>query len=199
MNNKSLKLWETSALLALCLTLCLGTWANAASQRLSDGLVRLHVLAVSDEEEEQAVKLLVRDAVLTYLRPKLESISEPAEARELLARELPGIAAAAETAAGGRRVRVTLGRESYPLRDYGRIRLPAGSYESLRVVLGEGEGHNWWCVVFPPLCLEAVEETALRESLSPEDYAAVSGQRGYALRFWLVDLWGELKNALAGA
>ena len=197
MENRRWKLWETAALLALCVTLCLGTWASAVGQGMAAGLVRLHVIAVSDDEAEQALKLRVRDAVLAYLQPKLEGIEDPAQARRILTRELPGIAAAAEQAAEGRRVSVRLGRENYPLRDYGPFRLPAGSYESLRVILGEGQGHNWWCVVFPPLCLEAVEAQTLQSVMTEADYAMVSGRQGYELRFWLVELWGELKNALS--
>ena len=75
-----------------------------------------------------------------------------AEAREIIEREKPGIEGAARAVSGGRQVTVTLGRENYPTRQYGGFSLPAGSYTSLRVVLGEGKGHNWWCVVFPPLC-----------------------------------------------
>jgi stage II sporulation protein R len=64
------------------------------------------------------------------------------------------------------------------------------------VVLGAGEGHNWWCVVFPTLCLDAAQPEELRQTLRPEDYALVTRQEGYELRFWLVELWGELRYAL---
>lgn len=196
MHTQRLRTWETAALLALCLTLLWGCWAQGRQDSIAAGLVRLHVLAVSDAEEEQALKLRVRDAVLDYLRPKLAEAESAQSAREILQAELPGVAAAASAAAEGRSVRVSLGQEDYPARDYGGFTLPAGRYESLRVVLGAGEGHNWWCVVFPPLCLEAVEAEPLQSAMSPEDYAIVSGKKGYALRFWLVDLWGELMNRL---
>jgi stage II sporulation protein R len=188
--------WETAALLALCLTLLWGTWAGARQRRLAAGLLRLHVIAVSDEADEQALKLRVRDAVLDYLRPRLAEASDPAEARAILAGELEGVAAAAEQAARGRPVTVTLGPEDYPARSYGGFTLPAGRYESLRVSLGEGRGHNWWCVVFPTLCLDAARPEELRQTLSPEDYALVTRAEGWELRFWLVECWGELVTAL---
>ena len=188
--------WETAALLALCITLLSGTWAASRQQRLASGLIRLHVIAVSDEESEQALKLRVRDAVLRYLRPRLASAADAEAARELLEQVLPGVKAAAERVSEGRPVSVSLGPEDYPLRSYGGFRLPAGRYESLRVVLGDGAGHNWWCVVFPALCQGAVEAEDLESALDEEDLALVTDGSGYAIRFWLVDAWGALMNRL---
>lgn len=188
--------WETAALLALCFTLLSGTWAASRQQRLASGLIRLHVIAVSDEEAEQALKLRVRDAVLRYLRPLLASAADADGARELLEQALPGVKAAAERVSEGRPVSVSLGPEDYPFRSYGGFRLPAGRYESLRIVLGNGAGHNWWCVVFPTLCLGAVEAEDLESALDEEDLALVTDGSGYAIRFWLVDAWGALMNRL---
>lgn len=197
MKAQLLKKWEISMLLALCITLCAGTWASAHSEALSDALVRLHVIAVSDEAEEQEIKLRVRDSVLAYLEPRLEGADDAAEARELISAELDGIKAAAETAAEGREVSVTLSREYYPTRDYGSFALPAGSYESLRVVLGEGEGHNWWCVVFPPLCLSAAEAENALETLGGDSAQLLSGEgEGVVFKFRLLELWGELMEYL---
>lgn len=197
MKAQLLKKWEISMLLALCITLCAGTWASARSEALSNALVRLHVIAVSDEAEEQEIKLRVRDSVLAYLEPRLEGADDAAEARELISAELDGIKAAAETAAEGREVSVTLSREYYPTRDYGSFALPAGSYESLRVVLGEGEGHNWWCVVFPPLCLSAAEAENALETLGGDSAQLLSGEgEGVVFKFRLLELWGELMEYL---
>ena len=196
MEKQRFRTWETAALLALCVTLLWGTWAQARQRHIAAGLVRLHVIAVSDEEAEQALKLRVRDAVLAYLRPRLAGAADAQEAREILTKELNGVAAAAEQASEGRPVNVELGPEAYPLRRYGGFSLPAGRYESLRVTIGAGQGHNWWCVVFPTFCLDAAEGESLRQSLGEEDYAIVAGEGEYELRFWLVELWGEWMNAL---
>ena len=195
--SRRLKIWELSALIALCVCLLTGLWAEGRQQRLAAGLVRLHVLAVSDEAEEQAVKLRVRDAVLRYLAPYLDGVKSADEAEAILAGKLDGVRAAAEQAAEGRTVRVTLGDERYPTRDYAGFSLPAGRYRSLRVVLGEGKGHNWWCVVFPPVCLAAVEREAVRPVMNPEDYALITREDGWQLRFRLVELWGELLTRLS--
>ena len=199
MKNESTKLkkWETALLLALCVTLFTGVWAQARSERLASSLIRLHVLAVSDDETEQAVKLTVRDSVLAYLSPRLAGAESAAEAREIIEREKPGIEGAARAVSGGRQVTVTLGRENYPTRQYGGFSLPAGSYTSLRVVLGEGKGHNWWCVVFPPLCLTAAQAETAMETLPEGDVKLISGKDGaVVLKFRIVELWGELKNWL---
>lgn len=194
---KSLRKWEIALLLALCFTLLAGTWAGAASSRVSEGLVRLHVIAASDDATEQAIKLDVRDAVLSYLEPKLDSAADIAGAEALIEANLEGIAAAAESAAQGREVNVTLGEEYYPTREYDTFSLPAGRYQSLRVTLGEGAGHNWWCVVFPPLCLTAAESEAAFEELDGETRAIISSDGGgVQFKFRLLELWGELMEFL---
>ena len=195
--SRRLKIWELSALVTLCVCLLTGLWAEGRQQRLAAGLVRLHVLADSDEAEEQAVKLRVRDAVLRYLAPYLDGVKSADEAEAILSGKLDGVRAAAEQAAEGRTVRVTLGDERYPTRDYAGFSLPAGRYRSLRVVLGEGKGHNWWCVVFPPVCLAAVQREAVRPVMNPEDYALITREDGWQLRFRLVELWGELLTRLS--
>ena len=190
--EKRFKCWESAALLALCATLLLSVWAQSRQASLSGSLLRLHVIAVSDDPQEQARKLRVRDAVLDYLAPRLENAADREQARSVLEAELEGIAEAAAGAAEGREVHVTLGEEWYPLREYEGFTLPAGRYESLRVVLGEGRGQNWWCIVFPPLCLSAAEGERLQSALSREDYGIVTEEDAYLLRFRILELWGEL-------
>lgn len=193
-----LKIWEAAALCALCVSLLTGVWAQARQRSISAGLVRLHVIAVSDEQAEQELKLRVRDAVLEYLEPKLKGVESAEDARELISADLDGIGQAAAAVSEGRSVTVSLGEERYPTREYAAFTLPAGRYESLRVILGEGQGHNWWCVVFPPLCLSAAECEQAQQVMSQEDYALITGQEDYEIRFKLVELWGEMLNMLSG-
>lgn len=191
-----LKIWEAAALCALCVSLLTGVWAEARQQSISASLVRLHVIAASDEQAEQELKLRVRDAVLEYLEPKLRGVESAAEAQEIIGSDLEGIGRAAAAVSEGRRVTVSLGEERYPTREYAAFTLPAGRYESLRVILGEGRGHNWWCVVFPPLCLSAAECEQAQQVMSQEDYALITGEEDYEIRFRLVELWGELVSLL---
>lgn len=197
MNASSrLRNWEISLLLALCVTMLAATWAQAAGAGLAADLVRLHVVAVSDDGAEQQVKLRVRDSVLAYLAPKMQNAKDAGEAADIISASIGGITDAAKAAAGPRAVTVTLSEEYYPTRQYQGFALPAGKYRSLRVVLGAGEGHNWWCVVFPPLCLSAAEEPAVRDAMTDEEYGIVTGGDGYALKFRLLELWGELMRTV---
>ncbi len=195
-NGKNLRAWEIALLTALCLTLCVGLWAQKEQSALAAQVVRLHVLAVDDTEAEQALKLRVRDAVLAYLEPELRGVTDRDEARARIAGRLRAIAETASQAAEGRKVSVSLGPESYPLRRYEGCVLPAGNYESLRIVLGEGGGQNWWCVVFPPLCLSAAGADEARSVMNPDDFALIAEEEGYELRFRIVELWGELQRLL---
>lgn len=150
--ERFLRPWELALLIAVCAASLAGLWASRTHTEIAEQMIRLHVLAVSDSDEEQAVKLQVRDAVLDYLRPVLDGCGGKTDAAGTLSDALPAVETAARSAAGGRDVTVTLGEEYYPTRVYDGFSLPAGRYTSLRVVLGEGRGHNWWCVVYPPLC-----------------------------------------------
>ena len=194
--RRHLYIWELSGLIALCAVLLSGLWAEGRQASIAGSLVRLHVLAVSDAPEEQAIKLQVRDAVLACIAPRLKDVQGAKEAGTVLAKNLPLIREAAEQAAQGRPVHVTLGEERYPARSYAGFTLPAGRYRSLRVVLGEGKGHNWWCVVFPPVCLAAVEKEAMQPVMNPVDYALITREDGWEIRFWIVELWGKLFNSL---
>ena len=199
-SGRALRPWELALLLAVCVTLLTGTWAQARSQLLAARLVRLPVIAVSDDDAEQAVKLQVRDAVLAYLEPQLQGVTDIGAAQQIIAGDLDGIARAAQAAAGERPVRVSLGPEHYPTRDYGTFALPAGVYTSLRVTLGAGAGHNWWCVIFPPLCAQAaagLSEQAV-QALSDDDVRLVTESGGgYVVRFRLLELWDALVQRLS--
>ena len=197
-NTNRFKPVEAALLIALSLALLSGVWASAAGGHIADGLVRLHVVAASDSQAEQAVKLAVRDSVLEYLGPRLEGAGGAGEAREIISANLGGVERAAESAAGGRVVSVALGEEYFPTRDYGSFRLPAGRYEALRVTIGPGGGHNWWCVVFPPLCLSPAGAEAAFSALDEGTRSLIAEPSGggVAFRFKLVELWGGLMEAL---
>lgn len=193
---RSLKLWESALLIALSLAALAALWAQGRQNSLSEKLVRFHVVAVSDDEYEQQLKLRVRDAVLEYISPKLEAAESGTQAREILASELDNIRDTAQAVSEGRGVTVTLTRENYPTKSYEGFTLPAGEYQSLRVILGEGQGHNWWCIVFPPICLSAAQADTVEEQLGEEDFRLISEDGGYELRFKALELWGELLEKL---
>ena len=179
---------------------CIYGWGIVTdSQALRENFLRLHVVGASDSKEDQDVKLLVRDAVLASLEEGLDDLTDPAAAYDYVARMLPKVEDAANRclqAAGlSDTVAVSLTEEAFPTRDYDTFSLPAGVYQALRVVIGEGEGKNWWCVVFPQLCVgEDFVETASVAGLSPELTGTLEGE--YELRFWLLEKLGEVKNRI---
>lgn len=189
------------ALFVACL-ICTALWAEATQVRLASQVIRLHVLANSDSEEDQALKLEVRDRVLETTSALLAGETEPQAAAVLLNQHLDDIAqtAAQEISAQGHddRVEVRLEQTWFPTRQYQGISLPAGNYLALRVLIGEAEGHNWWCVVFPNLCLPAVSERALEAStLTPGQISLLQEEEtSYVFRFKALELWQSLKHRL---
>lgn len=205
MSKSKLHLWESALLLAFALTLTAGVWASASQASLADRVVRLHVIANSDSDSDQALKLQVRDAVLAQATPLLEDAGSRQEAELVLADHLQELAqAGAEALAQGGcddPVTVTLSDQWFPTKVYDGFSLPAGNYRALRVVIGDGAGQNWWCVVFPPLCLASVTEevaaTAADAGLSDGQVSLITGQDGgYALKFKVVEWWEELLQRL---
>ena len=189
------------ALFVACLV-CTALWAEATQVRLASQVIRLHVLANSDSEEDQALKLEVRDRVLETTSALLAGETEPQAAAVLLDQHLDDIAqtAAQEISAQGHddRVEVRLEQTWFPTRQYQGISLPAGNYLALRVLIGAAEGHNWWCVVFPNLCLPAVSEQALEaSSLTPGQISLLQEEEtSYVFRFKALELWQSLKHRL---
>jgi stage II sporulation protein R len=168
-------------------------------QKLRQDILRLHVVAASDDPEDQAVKLRVRDAVLETLRQGLRDLTDPEKARAYVREMLPKLEEAAQSvlreAGFDDDVTVSLTEEAFPVREYDSFSLPSGVYNALRVVIGEGEGKNWWCVVFPELCTGATgEEFRQVSGFSDILDDTLTGQ--YEIRFWVLDALGRLENFL---
>lgn len=173
----------------------------ADKQALREDILRLHVVAASDSEEDQAVKLEVRDAIVASLQQGLADLTDMEQAKAYVQQMLPKLEEAANsvlTAAGfDEKATVSLMEEEFPIREYDSFTLPSGVYNALRVVIGEGEGHNWWCVVFPQLCLSATaEEFVEMSNFSDTLNDSLTGR--YEIRFWLLDKLGQLENFLHG-
>ena len=186
--------------LCACIAAFLWTWGLVADrEKLNEELIRHHVVANSDSEEDQSVKLRVRDAVVESLREEMANLTDMDQARAYIQENLPKIQQAANDclrALGyeGNAV-ATLKEEVFDTRRYDTFTLPAGVYEALRITIGEGQGKNWWCVVFPTLCVPATsdgfEEVAAGACFPDTLTAALEGERGYEVRFFLLDLLGK--------
>lgn len=123
---------------------------------ISDKLIRFHVIANSDSSEDQDLKLKVRDSILKEIGPKLEISNSKEESEDIIRSNFDIIKTSAEKEiinyGKNYEVTVVLGKSPFPTKMYSTIALPAGEYDALKVIIGEGEGKNWWCVMFPPLC-----------------------------------------------
>lgn len=130
---------------------------------MSDQLIRFHVVANSESEQDQELKRAVRDAILKEVSPKLAVSQSLDESRQILMQIRPEMESIGRSVVKmwdkDYSVRTEYGHSSFPTKSYGSLVLPAGDYEALRVVIGEGQGSNWWCVLFPPLCFVDIEQS----------------------------------------
>lgn len=179
--------------LVLCLLLSLcGLYGQCEGVR--DSVVRLHILANSDSEADQALKLRVRDAVVEAAAGWLDTAATTEEALAQVTRQLPQLEQVARqtVAAEGYAYPVTarLCEAYFPTRQYGDITLPAGRYQAVQIAIGAAEGQNWWCVVYPPLCAgSATNRRQLSDVLTTPQQQLVQGG-GYVVKFKIVE-WVE--------
>ena len=187
----------------VCFAALVWLWGLLADREtLNEELLRLHVVADSDSEADQDIKLRVRDAVLASISEDLAKIGDFSQAEAYIRENLPKLEQVANDTLKMLGVSdeavVTLQKEVFDTRVYDTFTLPAGVYEALRITIGSGEGRNWWCVVFPTLCVPATSEGF-------EDVAAGAGfpesltkslEGEYEIRFYLLDLLGKLEGYL---
>ncbi len=182
----------------LCVFLLLGALPLEGEAQIYEDVIRLHILAASDTAEDQALKLAVRDAILEEHSALLRGEST-ADAAAHVQNALPAIEATAravlEAHGSTAALQVTFSDEVYPTRTYGPLTFPAGRYHSLLIVIGEGAGQNWWCVLFPPLCVGAASGEVVSpalpeqvpEGVSPAAWRLVSESGDYEIRFRLLE------------
>ena len=184
----------------LALALIVGMFPVHGESEIYDTVVRLHVLANSDTVEDQALKLKVRDEVIKTVSPAVEGCKSQSEAALAIERIMPEIKEAAvrtiEDNGYNYSVEVLLGEEYYPTKTYESCAFPEGKYLSLRVLIGEGEGENWWCCLFPPLCLSAAtdqgksnEDAFISVGLNADQYKIVTETENpkYKVRFKILE------------
>ena len=165
----------------------------SGEETVYDNTVRLHVIANSDSDEDQAIKLKVRDAILESVGK--ETYTDYDSAYNGISGLIPEIETTANKTLADLgqtyHAEVMLGEEYYPVREYDGYTLPEGKYTSLRVILGEGNGHNWWCVLFPPLCTQAAEkQDFISAGISSEGYEMIKGAERpkYKVRFRILEI-----------
>lgn len=174
--------------------------ASELQPEIAEKILRFHVLANSDSQEDQAVKIKVRDAVGKYIEPKLKESKSLEQTKTIVESEMQNIIKIADDTLleNGFNYKATasLTVADFPDKTYGDYTFPSGQYQALQIVLGEGDGHNWWCVLYPNMCFkgsvyEVVSEEAdksLREVLTPEEYEAVFDSHNYSIDFKLLEI-----------
>ena len=190
-------------LIVLCACYSIGSTISD-KENLQKSLIRLHVIANSDSDIDQARKLMVRDAVIDYLQPKVEKIKTKEQAKILIESELQNIESVANRtltqADAPEKAKVTLSTEYYDTRLYDTFKLPAGVYDSLKITIGEHKGKNWWCVVFPSLCLPATtdsfESVAVSAGFDSRLANTLSENRKFEIRFFLLDFLGRIEKVV---
>lgn len=173
-------------LTTIFLLISINSYANDVSKDLSNNFFRLHILANSDSEEDQALKLKVRDSIISYMNTLSYSGLTKEEAINLTNSHLAAFKEIAEKTIAGHGynypVSLEIGNFYFPTKEYGNISLPAGYYDALKIEIGEAKGKNWWCSLFPPLCfvdisagvIDEESEKYLKDNLSDDEFAIIT-------------------------
>lgn len=193
------KKFQISICLALIFSVAFSMLSFAkTSDEVRKDVLRLHVIANSDTEADQNLKLKVRDAVLSAGAEIFDGSVNVKNAVERITPKIDDIKKAAEAViqenAYDYKVEVKLNREYFTTRTYDNVTLPAGKYLALRVIIGEGAGHNWWCVMFPPMCLPAANKREeIEDVLSGREVMLVEKNPKYEIRFKVVEIFEDIK------
>lgn len=194
----------------------LNTYSENMGRQLSNSLFRLHVIANSDSPEDQALKRDVRDAVLAFMHQELAGSKDIGDTKSIIESSLGKIKSIAQDVilehGMNYNIKTTLGIYPFPTKSYGDITLPAGNYQALRLVIGNGTGANWWCVLFPPLCFVDVTHGAvpdsvkenLKDALTDEEYDILTSADEESdipikIKFKIVELFQDSKVKFTGA
>ena len=184
-----------SFLLFLYTTICAISYAQNISTDISESVFRLHVLANSDSEEDQNLKYIVRDNLLSYMNTICKNCTNKSEAISAVENHKDKFKQIAVDTIRNQGfsydVNITIGNFEFPTKTYGDISLPAGYYDALKVEIGEAKGQNWWCVMFPPLCFVDISsgvvsedsKELLQNNLSEEEFALVSDKSNEEIQF----------------
>ena len=198
MNVKTKKNCLGAVVALLMATMLMALLPTEAEARIYADTLRLHILANSDTEEDQALKLSVRDKILEKYSGRLRDSKNMTEAETAVRSLISEIERDAETwireLGYGYSVKATLTREWYDTREYEDFTLPCGYYDSLQIIIGNGNGKNWWCVMYPPLCIDIATERAPADDAAlkytNEELMLISSQK-YNIKFKILEIVSE--------
>ena len=193
----------------LC-TIFITNYNQSIETALADSVIRLHVIANSDREHDQALKLKVRDAILDEFGSSFDTYEGIDYSRSEIEKNLKLIEKTAKNVIQKNgydySVKASLGKSDFPTKSYGNVTLPAGSYEALKVEIGQAQGKNWWCVMFPPLCfvdgscaeIPKSSEEYLKSSLGDNTYELITNSNQFPVefKFKAYEIWQNSKQAI---
>lgn len=193
---------EMSIAISLILSIVLSFWSfGLECNEIRKDVIRLHILANSDSEEDQTVKLLVRDALLQSGEKLFSGLVTRKDVAETIEEEKENLEAIANKVLRENGFEYTsyiyLVEEYFATREYEEFTMPAGKYLAVRVILGKGDGHNWWCVMYPPLCIPAVSErTDIDAVLGKNGAKLIKSNTKYEIRFKVVEIFEKIRNKI---
>lgn len=168
-------------------------------ESVRESCFRLHIIANSNTDEDQSLKLLVRDSVLQNTKDIFNSAQNKDEAVLLCKENISEIEKISNSVIKENgydyKIKIEVGKSFFPTRTYENYTLPAGKYDALRIIIGNGEGKNWWCVMFPSLCLPAAKKkNSLSDVLTKDEIALIESNPKYEIRFWIIEKIESLKS-----
>ncbi len=179
---------------------CFTGFANLTNEceQISEKVLRLHILAHSDSPEDQALKLRVRDRILQESAELFSQTGDKAQAMAQVEQQMPALREIARQVIREQGyaydVAVSLGRVHFNTREYDTITLPAGTYDALQIRIGEAKGKNWWCVLFPSLCVPSVSSVEMEDVLDAGEMDLVENGKGYDVKFKVVEWYEEIRS-----
>lgn len=197
--NKTMKIFVPIFLFLLLISAYVTPFIQT-SERISDDVFRLHILANSDNEEDQQLKLKVRDAVL---KKGQHVFTDCSSLEDIIASCESNIDLFEETATEcikengyNYSVNAYVDKEYFNTREYEEITLPSGIYNALKIEIGEAKGHNWWCVMFPAICLSAVSDSEMNNFLDEEEIELINSDNKFEIRFKIVEIYEKIKSKI---
>lgn len=212
LKNKIFKAIILLSLFIIFLFFSAFSYANSVSSSISNSVFRLHVIANSDSDEDQNLKYKVRDSLIEYMNSLCKDVSSKDEAISIAQNHIQDFESIAKSVIHNNGydypISVEIGQYDFPTKEYGDIALPAGIYDALRVKIGSAMGHNWWCVMFPPLCFVDISsgvvpdssKELLQENMPEEEYTIItdsSNNSNVNFKFKIVELFENIKIKLA--
>lgn len=201
--KKTIRKILISTIIGLAITSAITDYSQRVMADITSSVVRLHILANSDSDEDQQLKIKVRDDIIAYLDPLLESAENVEKTKEIIANNIEEIEKEAEKSIKKHgyayNVTAVLGKSEFPQKSYNGTTFPAGKYDALKIIIGEGNGQNWWCVLYPQLCfsysesgeLPPTSKTKLKNVLTEDEYNIITSKDEIKFKLKIVEMFSR--------